>query len=110
MGLAKLETPLTQGIKFDEGKLRYDLLPTKSVAQVVEVLTYGAEKYEPRNWEKGMSHSRLYSAAQRHLNAYWGGQDLDEETAFEHLAHAATNLLMLLQLRVTHPDLDDRPV
>lgn len=36
------------GIKYDQGKLRYDLLPWSAVAEVVKVLGYGAAKYSAK--------------------------------------------------------------
>ena len=97
------------GVKYDAGKPRFELLPPKPLAQIAEVYTFGATKYEDRNWEKGIEYSRVYGAVMRHLNAYWAGQDLDEETALPHLAHAAFGLLALLEFAETHPELDDRP-
>jgi hypothetical protein len=97
------------GVKYDTGKPRFDLIPTRPMVQLAEIYAYGAAKYADRNWEKGMEFSRVYAAAQRHLHAYWSGQDLDEESALPHLAHAAFGLLALLEFTTTHPELDDRP-
>ena len=52
-----------EGKKFDEGKVRVDLIPTESLFAVAEVLTFGASKYGEHNWRKGMAWSRLYAAA-----------------------------------------------
>lgn len=104
-----VSAPEELGIKYDAGKLRYDLLPVKPLAAITEVFTFGATKYSERNWEKGMKFGRMYAAMQRHLQAFWGGQDLDEETALPHLAHAAFYMLALMELIETHPELDDRP-
>lgn len=78
----------------------------------------GAQKYAPRNWEKGYDWSLSYSALQRHLNAFWGGEDLiqqneagDDPTAgVPHLTAAAWHTFALLDWSQTHPELDDRPV
>ena len=35
--------------KYDQGKLRYDLMPAKVLEQVVDVLTYGANKYTTKD-------------------------------------------------------------
>ena len=109
--IAESHTVLSKGtgVKHDSEKLRYDLLPPHAVEQVVEVLTYGANKYVDRNYEKGMEISRVFAATQRHLNAYWRGQDLDEESALPHIAHAITDLMILLEIERLHPELDDRP-
>ena len=36
------------------GKLRMDLTPPEWEVALADVMTQGAKKYEPRNWEKGM--------------------------------------------------------
>ena len=104
-----LEDFVSSGVKHDTNKLRFDLLPAKAVEEIVAVYTYGANKYAPRNWEQGIEYSRIYAATQRHLHAYWSGQDLDEESALPHLAHAAFGLLALLEYARTRPEFDDRP-
>ena len=93
---------------FDAGKLRFDLIPPEWESALAAVLTKGAEKYADRNWEKGLSWSRRYASARRHLNAFWRGEDNDPETGLPHLAQAAWNCLALLTFMKTHPDFDDR--
>src|SRR5213592_2208484 len=97
------------GVKYDSGKPAMDLLPTAPLLEAGDVMRLGAEKYEPRNWERGMDHGRLYGAALRHLLAYWDGEDFDPDTGKSHLAHALCSVLMLRGLILTRPDLDDRP-
>ena len=105
----------TGGRKNDGGKLRYDLDSVPATRQRVEVLTHGAEKYGDRNWEQGIKYSRIYAALQRHLTAFWDGEDTDQESGLSHLAHASCEL-MFLQHFVTESDnpeyaeLDDRPI
>lgn len=101
--------PASEGVKHDSGKPRFDLIPARPMQDIAAVYAYGAIKYADRNWELGIDYSRIYAATQRHLHAYWAGQDLDEESALPHLAHAAFGLLALLELSNTHPELDDRP-
>lgn len=97
------------GVKYDTGKLRFDLIPPKVIQELAEVYTMGAAKYEPRNWEKGIEYSRIYAAVQRHLNQYWAGQNLDEESGLPHLAHAMWGMAALLEFERTHTEMDDRP-
>jgi hypothetical protein len=97
------------GVKFDTGKLRYDLVSPLALDQLVAVLTYGANKYRDRNWEVGMPWGRAFAAAMRHLWAWWRGETLDKETGLNHLAHAMCNVMFLLEWAVRHPELDDRP-
>jgi len=53
--------------------------------------------------------SRTYSSIQRHLNSFWDGEDLDLESGKTHLAHAATQLVILMQhINDGHTKMDDR--
>lgn len=104
------------GIKHDTKKAPYDLLPWDAIEEVVKVLQFGAEKYAARNWEKGISYSRLFAAAQRHLTAFFqNGKDTDPETNLHTLAHAACEVLFMLALSMraeragVNTSLDDRP-
>ena len=101
--------PETGALKADGNKLRYDLIPAGPLKEVVKILSYGSLKYDDRNWEKGMKWSRPFGAAMRPLWAWWGGETLDEDTGCSHVAHAAVNLLFLLEFENTKPEFDDRP-
>lgn len=98
------------GVKFDNGKVRYDLLPPEGVNAVAVILTLGAEKYSARNWELGMDWSRPFGACLRHLFAWWGGEDRDPDTGKSHLWHAACNLFFLITYEKRGVGKDDRPV
>jgi len=86
----------TEGLKHDAGKLRLDLIPPEAIRALGEVLTYGANKYDDRNWGKGISEDRLYAALQRHLLAWREGKAKDKESGLSSLAHALCNLAMLV--------------
>lgn len=89
---------LNKGRKDDIGKQRWVLLP-QEVEEIVEVLTFGADKYEDNSWQKVENGvDRYYSAALRHIMAWKKGERDDKESGIRHLAHAATNLLFLLHL------------
>lgn len=104
------DDPSKKGVKFDNGKTRYDLLPPEGVDAVAVILTYGAQKYAARNWEQGMDWSRPFSAALRHLFAWWGGEKTDPDTGKSHLWHAATNIFFLIAYEIRGVGTDDRPV
>ena len=90
--------PETSGRKFDDGKLRHDLLPLYPVHEVIRVLMYGAEKYDDHNWKKVPNlRARYYNAAKRHIDDWWAGEQLDKESSFHHLAHAMCCLIFLMQ-------------
>lgn len=84
------------GLRHNSGKDRWDLLPLDAVEQVVKVLTKGAVKYQPRNWERGMSMASVQASLQRHLVRRALGEINDPESGLPHLAHLACNALFLL--------------
>ncbi len=87
------------GAKVDGGKDRWDLLPVSPLRAIVKVLTRGAAKYAPNNWQKvPEARERYYAAALRHLTAWWEGERSDPEWGLPHLAHAGCCLLFLLWL------------
>ena len=88
---------------------RFDLLPAEPLRQVAEHYGKGAEKYAARNWERGYEWSKSYGALQRHANAFWGGEDIDEETGSPHMAAVVFHALALLEFARTHEAFDDRP-
>jgi len=99
------------GLHRDEGKLPWHLLPHDAVAEVVGVLQYGSQKYEPNNWRRGMQWSRLFSSCMRHLLAWFRGETIDPESGRPHLAHLACNALFLIwyEQQGLAGKLDDRP-
>ena len=98
-----------EGVKFDSGKLRMDLLPPDALEALARILTDGAIKYSSRNWELGMEWSRPYAALQRHILAWWGGQDVDPESGHPHLWHVLTNAVFLTSYQIREIGEDDRP-
>ena len=96
----------------DEDKIRFDLLPPEFLQGTAEVMTYGAKKYAPRQWEKGMNWSRPYGALLRHVFAWWNPfeSDLDPETGKSHLWHAACCLAFLITYEARGIGRDDRGV
>lgn len=97
------------GLRYNNEKLRYDLLPTDATQELVKVLTYGAKKYAARNWERGQAWSVPYASLMRHLQSWHAGEDTDPESGLLHLAHAACNVAFLLSYHLRGMTaLDDR--
>lgn len=86
--------------KFDDGKLRYELVPPSLGREVAKVLTFGAMKYDAHNWKQVDDPNRYIGALYRHLEAWRQGEEVDPESGFSHLAHAATNIAFLIELGV----------
>jgi len=85
-----------QFMKFDTGKLRYSLIPPVATEALASVLTYGAKKYKSNNWQKAEDFDRYTDALYRHLEAWRGGQEFDEESGLSHLSHALTSIVFLI--------------
>lgn len=83
------------GKKLDEGKNRLDLIPPAATEGVGLVLTFGAKKYAPYNWTKGIAYSKIIAAIKRHLLAIERHEDIDEESGLLHVDHMACNTAFL---------------
>ena len=97
------------GVKFDNQKPQWSLVPSAAMEEIVDVLTYGANKYSPDNWKYVDNHdTRYFNAAMRHLWAWRQGEKDDSESHKSHLAHAACCLLFLMAFD-QEADKDDSP-
>ena len=88
---------------------RYDLIPVTPLRLLAEHFGRGARKYEDRNWERGYEWSKSFAALMRHAWAFWGGEDIDEETGSPHLTAVAWHAMAMQEYSRTHPEFDDRP-
>lgn len=98
-------------MKYDTNKTPFALLPVEALDDIAKVFGHGAEKYGPYNWRKDLhetSFSRTYSSIQRHLNAFWQREDNDPESGFPHLAHAASQIMILMIQTKFGRNMDDR--
>jgi hypothetical protein len=101
------------------GKGRFDLITPVALRRLAKVYEGGAEKYDARNWEKGMPLSRFLDSAKRHINdlemiALYQreGIPLEELPADvnpdeDHAAQAAWNLFAFMHFDEIRPELDD---
>ena len=95
-------------LRYNEGKTRYDLVPTFAHEQLAKTLTVGADKYGDQNWRKGMSWSSVIASLERHLAAIKRGEDYDLESGLLHSAHVMCNAAFLTEYYKIHPQGDDR--
>jgi hypothetical protein len=71
----------------------------RALYAVAEVTTYGAQKYAPGNWVHVVNKEQRYTdALYRHLLKAAAGERCDPESGLPHLAHAAWNILALLEM------------
>lgn len=96
------------GVKYDEGKLRYDLIPPEAMEALAHIYTMGAVKYGPNNWERGMSWSRIIGALFRHLYSWIKGDEIDKESGKSHLWHVLWNVAALVTYEARKIGVDDR--
>ena len=87
------------GAKMDSGKVRAALVLQdfgKALIEVSRVGTFGAEKYTPHGWLSVKNGEERYlDAAMRHILK----AGMDEDSGLDHLAHAAWNILAVLELK-----------
>jgi len=87
---------------------RFDLIPIGALTALAEHYGAGATKYDDNQWRKGYEWSKSYAALQRHLTAWWAGEDNDPELGSSHLAAVAWHAFTLLTFIQEQPDFDDR--
>lgn len=82
------------GAKRDKksGKGRFDLLPPATIHALAVHFQKGAEKYEGRNWEKGIAVSEYIDSGLRHTFQFLDGKN-DEN----HLIAAIWNLVCVYE-------------
>ena len=93
-----IRQPSRAGKKFDIEKPMYNLIPVKAESEMVDVLTFGAKKYGPKNWRAvDNAEDRYIAAAMRHIAAYRAGDVKDNESGKHHLAHAMCCLSFIIE-------------
>lgn len=86
-----------EGKKFDSDKPEYGLIPPFALLEIAKIVSFGAKKYAPNNWQKVKPKIRYFNAAMRHAWAWLAGEKYDPETGYHHMAHAAINLMFLVE-------------
>jgi len=98
-----------EGGRFDEGKVRHDLIPAWALERIAEVYTYGAQKYDDDNWLKGMKWWKIQGPLERHYNKWKRGRVKDDESNCYHLAMVAWNAIALMVYEEFKLGEDTRP-
>jgi len=84
------------GVKYDVGKLRYDLIPPEVLEALASVLTHGADKYGDDNWKDGIQYNRVYAALERHLQDWRKGNLIDKDSELPAIWHVLANICFLV--------------
>lgn len=75
---------------------------------LAKVAAMGGEKYSRGNFMKGYAWSLNFAAMNRHMLAFWEGEDVDPESGLSHMAHAAWHALALVTFSTRDLGTDDR--
>lgn len=94
----------TGAVRDTGGKGRCDLLPHSALLRVARHMENSLADHQERNWERGLPMHCYLDSAMRHAFKYMDGM-VDED----HLAAAATNLLMALWTEDHLPAMQDIP-
>ena len=89
----------SKGLRYNNGKLRWSLLPVEPIVELIRVLEKGAVKYAPNNWKKftkAEADENCYDSMMRHIQQWRLGQTHDEETGLHHMAHIMCNAMFIL--------------
>lgn len=97
-----------KGDRFNKGKPKWSLVPQSALLPMVEVLEFGAKKYDAHNWKKGLSVVEMCESLKRHLDAFMEGEDCDPESTLHHIGHIQCNAMFLAWMIKNKPELDDR--
>lgn len=82
-------------------------VPAPALLPMTKAFADGAKKYGRLNWrENGVTASVYYDAAQRHLMAWWDGEDKADDSGVHHLGHAMACLAIILDAE-RHAKLND---
>ena len=96
---ANMDKP-DQQAKADQGKPHPSYVPVALIEGVMAVREYGNAKYhDPDNW-KQVEPERYHQAMLRHILAAWNDPyKIDPESGLPHIAHVATNIAFLLEMK-----------
>lgn len=88
------------GLRFNDGKLKWSYVHFTSLEPMVRVLMFGAQKYEPFNWQKGLKKDEILESMMRHITKLIDGEVNDPESGLPHIGHIQCNA-MFYQYMVT---------
>lgn len=86
----------------------YDLFPfEEALPSYMRVAEFGAKKYAPWNWSKGLPLVQLLSSLMRHSFALMRGKDIDPDSGLHHADHILWNAVAISH-NIHHSNEDGR--
>lgn len=99
---------MKKAVRHNKGKRKWSLVPFSALEGMVEVLEFGAEKYDVDNWKKGLPVTEVCESLMRHLFSLLEGEDIDPESGLHHKDHLLANALFISWLIENKPEFDNR--
>jgi len=84
---------MEKALRYNENKLKWSLVHFDSLKPMVQVLEFGAKKYSPDNWKKGLDRKEILESTMRHLTALIDGEEMDPESGLSHMGHIQCNAM-----------------
>lgn len=84
---------MSEALRFNQGKPKWSLVDFKSMEPMIRVLEFGAQKYAPENWKKGLDTTEILESMMRHLAALMDGEETDPESGVSHMGHIQCNAM-----------------
>ena len=90
-------------------------IPTSTISALVKAevgvaMLEGAMKYGRHNYRiTGVRASVYYDAVNRHMDAFWEGEDIDPDSGLPHISKAIAGLVVLRDAQLQDKFVDDRP-
>ncbi len=89
---------------------QYCTVPTTILWELGVAMLEGARKYGRHNYRiAGVRASVYVDAAKGHIDQWWEGEDIDEESKLNHLVKAIASLVVLRDAMIQGKWVDDRP-
>tara|TARA_B110000046_G_C13015655_1_gene408571 strand:- start:1949 stop:2398 length:450 start_codon:yes stop_codon:yes gene_type:complete len=85
-------------------------IPTVVIQEVGVGMLEGARKYGRHNYRVAGIRASVYKdAAQRHMDYWWEGEDIDSDSGLSHVTKAICSLVVLRDAMINDMWTDDRP-
>lgn len=92
-------------------KVPQSVVPSGPIMEMGLGMMEGALKYGAHNYRAiGVRASVYYDAAERHLKAFWEGEDIDPDSGLPHIVKAMCCLAVLRDSQIMGNWVDDRPL
>lgn len=89
---------------------QYCTVPTTIIWELGVAMLEGARKYGRHNYRiAGVRASVYVDAAKGHIDQWWEGEDIDEESQLSHITKAVASLVVLRDAMIQDRWVDDRP-